>query len=77
MAEIKRIYPESKTALINFIEQNFHDIDEYFFVAEMKDQTQISVYDFYSYRNALGTLESAKEGLNQLAESGEFKPKSR
>lgn len=75
MADIKRIYPESKSGLINWIEQNFHDIDELIFMAHMKDETQINVYDNYSYRNALGMMEIAKDSLNDLARNDEFIPK--
>lgn len=77
MDKVKRIYPESKTGLINWIEENFHDIDEFMFVAELKDGTSMNVYDFYTYRGAVGTAEMAKETLKELAVSGEFVPKER
>lgn len=76
-AAVKRIYPESKTGLINWIEENFHDIDEFIFIAHMKDNTGMNVYDTYSYRNALGMLEIAKDSLNDLARNDEYKPKQR
>lgn len=53
-AQVKRIYPESKTGLINWIEENFHDIDEYVFTCTLKGGTTMSVYDCYSYLSALG-----------------------
>lgn len=77
MTEIKRIYPESKTGLINWIEENFHDIDEFMFVAELKDGTSMNVYDFYSYRGAIGTAEMAKETLYNSMVNGEFIHKER
>ena len=77
MGEVKRIYPESKTGLINWIEQNFHDIDEFIFIAQMKDNTSMYIYDTYSYRNALGMLEIAKDNTHTLAHDGEFIPKRR
>jgi hypothetical protein len=70
--KVKRIYPESKTALIKWIEDNFHDIDEYVAVFEMKDGTQMTIYDFYSYRNAKGTIEMASEGLYELSRNDDF-----
>ncbi|MFE4569957.1 hypothetical protein [Paenibacillus chitinolyticus] len=74
---VERIYPESKTGVINWIEQNFHDIDEFICIFQMKDGTTTFVYDTYTYRGALGTLEMAKESLSALARNDEFIPKAR
>ncbi|MEO3947631.1 hypothetical protein [Gorillibacterium sp. CAU 1737] len=76
-AEVKRIYPESKSGLINWIEENFHEIDEFIAVFELKDGTQMMAYDTFTYRGALGSLEMAKESLHQLALNDEFIPKER
>jgi len=35
------------------------------------------IYDTYSYRNALGMLEIAKDNTHTLAHDGEFIPKRR
>jgi hypothetical protein len=70
--EVKRIYPESKTGLINWIEENFHDIDEFVVMFQMKDNTTMFVYDSYSYRNTLGMLEMAKDSVHQLAREDQF-----
>jgi len=77
MAVVQRIYPESKTGLINWIEQNFHDIDEYVVQFTMKDGTTMFVYDTYNVINALGMLEMAKGTIHELAVNGEFIPKER
>jgi hypothetical protein len=77
MCEVKRIYPESKTGLINWIEENFHDLDEFIFIYQMKDEEGGSYYDTYSYRNALGMLEIAKDSINEMAREGNFKPKKK
>lgn len=77
MAEVKRIYPESKTGLINWIEENFHNIDEFVAMFHMKDGTSMFVYDTYEYRGALGTVEMAKENLYQMAQDGTFTPKKK
>ena len=77
MTEVKRIYPESKTGLINWIEENFHDIDEFVIQFQMKDNTSMFVYDTHSYRNALGMLEMAKGTCHELAINDEFKPKEK
>lgn len=77
VSKVKRIYPESKTGLINWIEENFHDIDEFIFKAEMKDGTSMFIYDMYTYRGAVGSVEMAKESLFQMAQEGTFIPKER
>ena len=74
---ITRIHPEAKTGLIKWIEDNFHEIDEFMFVAELKDGTSMNVYDFYTYRGAIGTAEMAKETLKELSMNGEFTQKKR
>ena len=75
MAEVKRIHPESKTGLINWIETNFHEIDEFIVQFQMKDNTSMLVYDTYSYRNALGMLEMANGTCHELAINDDFVPK--
>lgn len=74
---VKRIYPESKTGLINWIENNFHDIDEFVVAFQMKDGTAMFVYDTYSYRNALGMIEIARDSCHNLAHNDEFIPKEK
>lgn len=73
MAEVKRIYPEAKTALINWIEENFHDIDSYIFTCRLKDGTSMTVHDVDSFIEALGMVESAKHVIFVSSENGEFK----
>lgn len=73
--EVRRIYPEAKTALIHWIEENYHEIDEYFFLAVMKDGEQMNIYDFYSYRNAVGSIDCAKDSIHRMSEDGTFIPK--
>ena len=75
MANVKRIYPESKTGLINWIEENFHDIDEFVVMFQMKDNTAMFVYDTYSYRNCLGMIEMMRDNTHALAHDDEFVPK--
>lgn len=54
MEKVKRIYPESKTGLINYIEENFHEIEQFVVTFSLKDGTTMSVYDSYSYLEAVG-----------------------
>jgi len=79
LAEVKRIYPEAKTALINYIEQHFHSIESYVFTCRIKDENgqeeQMTVYDVDSFVEALGMLESAKDTLCCARHDGDFKPR--
>jgi hypothetical protein len=75
MNNVKRIYPESKTGLIQWIEENFHGIDEFVVMFQMKDDTTMFVYDTYSYRNAVGMIEMAKDTCHELSKNNEFIPK--
>jgi hypothetical protein len=77
MNNVKRIYPESKTGLIQWVEENFHDIDEFVVMFQMKDDTTMFVYDTYSYRNAVGMIEMAKDTCHELSKNNEFIPKSK
>lgn len=77
MSNIKRLYPESKTSLIKWIEDNFHEINEFMFVAELKDGTSMNIYDFFTYRGAIGTVEMSKQTLYHAVENNEFIPKKR
>lgn len=69
MVDIQRIYPEAKTALINWIEQNFHEIDAYVFVCTMVDGAHQTIHHVDSRVQALGILEAAKDKA--------FKPRPR
>ncbi|GAB7387369.1 hypothetical protein BSNK01_12050 [Bacillaceae bacterium] len=75
--KVRRIYPEAKTALINWIEQNFHEIDEYVAVFTMKDGTMMTIYDVYSYIGAVGLAEMAKESIHEAVRDGSFVPKEK
>lgn len=71
--KIVRIYPESKTGLINWIEENFHDIDEFVVTFKMKNNTTMTVYDAYTYFNALGMSMINLDTIQKCQD--EFKPK--
>ena len=77
MCEVKRVFPGPVNGLINWMEQNFHDIDEFVVQFQMKDGTCMFIYDTYSFRNALGMLEMAKGTCHELAINDEFTPKQR
>lgn len=77
MSEVKRILPESKTELINWIEQNFHDIDTFVVTFNLKDGTTMTVYDCYSFVEALGLTGVMYSTISQQGNDGEFIPKER
>lgn len=58
---IQRIYPEPKTALINWIEQNFHQIADYVFTCRLSDGSTMTIHDIGGRIEALGLLEAAKD----------------
>ncbi|MFB5192673.1 hypothetical protein [Alicyclobacillus fastidiosus] len=76
-ATVQRIYPESRTGLINWIEQKFHDIDQYIVTFAMKDGTTVTVYDTYSFFNAMGLCGVQTDVIQRLNSDGEFKAKER
>ena len=77
MSNVKRIYPEAKSALINWIEENFDEIDEYVAIFSLKDGTTMAVYDCYTYIGAVGLAEVAKDTIHAASHEGEFIPKQR
>ena len=54
MSGVKRVYPESKTGLINWIEEHFHEIEQFVVTFSLNDGTTMSIYDSFSYLEAVG-----------------------
>jgi hypothetical protein len=77
MGDVKRIYPESKTGLINWIEDNFHEIEQFVVTFKLKDGTTMTVYDAYSYLEAVGMCGITSNTIHTLANEGLFTPKER
>lgn len=77
MKSVERIYPESKTGLINWIEENFHDIDQFVATFLMKDKTSFTVYDSYSYLESLGMTEIQRDCIHEDAHNDRFVKKVR
>jgi hypothetical protein len=76
MNKVSRIFPEAKTGLINWIEQNFHDIDSFVVTFTMKDGTTMTVYDCHTFVEAMGILGVSQSTITNLAYDDEFTPKS-
>lgn len=75
MGNVKRIYPDSRSGLINWVEQNFHDIDQFVVTFSMKDGTTMTVYDTYSYVEAVGLAGLTTDTIHAASHDGTFTPK--
>ncbi|MEC5260926.1 MULTISPECIES: hypothetical protein [Bacillus amyloliquefaciens group] len=75
MSKVKRVFPGPTNGLINWMEQNFHEIDGFVATFNMKDGTTMTVYDAESYLQAVGLVEIGKDTIHQLAHDDEFSPK--
>jgi hypothetical protein len=70
---VKRIYPEAKTALIKWIEDNFNDIDNYLFICNVKsDGSTMTVYDCDTFMSAAALAAIQEHTLHTLAENDDF-----
>jgi hypothetical protein len=54
MDNVTRIFPNNASRLAHWIEENFKEIDQFVATFTMKDGTTMTVYDVYSYVEALG-----------------------
>lgn len=72
MGKVKRIYPESKTGLINYIEENFHEIEQFVVTFSLKDGTTMSVYDSFSYLEAVGLAGIQLDCIHDAAHNETF-----
>ncbi|MEC2236127.1 hypothetical protein P9G78_15175 [Bacillus subtilis] len=75
MSNVRRVFPGPTNGLINWMEQNFHEIDGYVATFNMKDGTTMTVYDAESYMQAVGLVEIGKDAIHQLAHDDEFIPR--
>jgi hypothetical protein len=69
---VKRICPESKTGLINWIEENFNDIDAFVVTFSMNDNTTMTVYDCTTFMESMGLVGVTNHVLSELEMNGEF-----
>ena len=68
MAEVKRIYPDAVNGLINWMEDNFHEIDSFVVTFLMKDKTTMTVHHTDSYFNALALAAFNLDTIQKLGE---------
>lgn len=72
--KVRRIYPEPVTGLINWMEENFHDIDSYVVTFMLKDGSSMTVHHTSSYFEALGIAAYTTYTIQQLGADDEFVP---
>ncbi|MFB3901767.1 hypothetical protein [Bacillus amyloliquefaciens] len=75
MSKVKRVFPGPTNGLINWMEQNFHEIDGFVATFNMKDGTTMTAYDAESYLQAVGLADIGKDTIHQLAHDDEFSPR--
>jgi hypothetical protein len=77
VSSVSRIYPEAKTALIDWVEKNFHEIDSYIATFTLKDGTTMIIHDCHSVMEAFGIIGLTEASLTHDANEGIFiaKPK--
>ncbi len=70
MSNVKRIAPDSKTAMIKFIEDNFHDIDSFVMTFSMKSGSIETYYDVEDYRDAAALAGITNNNIHYEANEG-------
>ncbi|MEG7335660.1 hypothetical protein ACQGRJ_21630 [Bacillus atrophaeus] len=74
MSNVKRVFPGPTNGLINWMEENFHEIGGFVATFNMKDGTTMTVYDAQNYIQAVGLADIGKDTIHQLAHDDEFIP---
>ena len=74
---VARIFPGPVNGLINWMEQNFHDIDQFVVTFAMKDGSTMTVYDVFSYLDALGISAISTDCIQKMAADDQFVTKER
>jgi len=70
MSNIQRIAPESKTAMIQFIEENFHDIESFVMTFSLKTGEVITYYDVEDYMDAAALAGVTQNNIHYEANEG-------
>lgn len=66
--KVKRLYPGAVNGLINWMEDNFHDIDSFVVTFKLKDQTSMTVHHTESYFEALAIAMLNLDTIQKLGE---------
>lgn len=71
-SNVKRIYPEAITGTINWMEENFHEIDSFVVTFRLKDKTSMTIHHTDSYFEALAIAMLNLDTIQRM--SGDFTP---
>lgn len=74
---VRRIHPEAKTSLIKWIEEHFHEIDEYVATFSLKSGETMTIYDASHPITALGLAAVTNMTIRDDIYDGEFVAKER
>lgn len=74
---VKRIYPEGKTALINWIEENFHEIDSFVATFTMKNEEVATIHHCNSWIEAMGITTVSHNAISVIGNTGDFRAKKK
>lgn len=66
--KVQRLYPEAKTALINWIEQHFHEIEGFVATFELKDGSTLTIHDVKTHIQAAGLASITENKMRQVIE---------
>lgn len=77
MSKVARVFPGPVNGLINWMEQNFHEIDQFVVTFALKDGTTMTVYDAYSYLEATGMAGITLNTIQEQVQNEEFAAKGR
>lgn len=75
MTEVQRIYPEAKSGLIHWIEENFADIDSFVCTFKLADNSTMTAYYSDFAFEAMGLTAIQQAAMQDLYSTGQFKNK--
>jgi hypothetical protein len=77
MDKVVRVFPGPVNGLINWMEKNFHDIEQFTATFTLKSGNTMTVYDAFSYLEAVGMAGITLDTIHKLSHDDEFTSKKR
>lgn len=77
MSKVTRIYPGAVNELIQFLEENFHEIDGFIATFHLANGEIVTTYEAGSYLEAAGLVAITQDTIDTLARDGEFVARGR
>jgi len=72
MSNIIKFIPKKIHNLIKWLKTNSENIDQFIVTISLKNGSTFTIYDCYTYVEAMGLLELSKDSINMLAHDNEF-----